>query len=156
VEDARTVSLAGDGHPGEPGSGGGHTQTFDPRHWRRHRLSAFEILSHRRCGKANLITVLDLLANAEWDDAGLKATRFKVKYQGKTSKANLIQKLYYGLYRARNDFLHGNPVRSTKLFPMNRSGGPTSLHAAPLIYRAALMGFLPFKRPPAKKGRRPA
>jgi hypothetical protein len=115
-------------------------------------VSAFAVLSHQRSGKANLMTVLDLLAKAEWEDTGLKATRFKVKYQGKTSKINLIQKLYCELYRARNDFLHGNPVTPGKLFPMSRWGGPTLLHAAPLIYRAALMGFLPFKRPPAKKG----
>jgi hypothetical protein len=115
-------------------------------------VSAFEILSHPRSGKANLMTVLDLLAKAEWEDAGLKATRFKVKYRGKTSKINLIQKLHCELYRARNDFLHGNPVTPGKLFPKSRSGGPTLLHAAPLIYRAALMGFLPFKRPTAKKG----
>jgi hypothetical protein len=44
------------------------------------------------------------------------------------------------------------PVTPGKLFPMSKPGGPTLLHAAPLIYRAALMGFLPFKRPAAKKG----
>jgi hypothetical protein len=114
-------------------------------------VSAFEILSHPRSGNANLLTALNVLAKAEWEDTGLRSKRFKLTYQGQTSKINLIQKLYCELYRARNDFLHGNPVTSGKLFPMSRSGGPTLLHAAPLIYRAALMGFLPF-RPPAKSG----
>jgi hypothetical protein len=114
-------------------------------------VSAFEILTHPRTGKANLQTVLDLLAKADWLDAALKAARFQVKYQGKKSRINLIQKLYSELYRARNDFLHGNPVTPSKLFPMKRAGGPTLLHAAPLIYRAALMAFLPFDTPSAKK-----
>ena len=46
----------------------------------------------------------------------------------------LIQKLYCYLYKARNDFLHGNPVTPNKLFPSNKPGGLSLLQCAPLIY----------------------
>jgi hypothetical protein len=112
-------------------------------------VSAFEILSHPRTGSANLGTVLDLLGSADWLDSKLKSTRFQVEYpRGNTRNINWIQRFYNELYRARNDFLHGNSVALGRLFPTKRSGGPTLLHIAPLIYRAALEAALP--GPPKK------
>jgi hypothetical protein len=116
-------------------------------------VSALEILSHPRTGKANLGTVLDLLARADWLDPKLKATRFQVEYPKKNiRRINWAQRFYYELYRARNDFLHGNPVAAGRLFPARRSGGPTLLHCAPLVYKAALSGVLPAARTKAAKG----
>ncbi|MGO8900805.1 MAG: hypothetical protein ACLQU5_21000 [Isosphaeraceae bacterium] len=116
-------------------------------------VSAFEILSHPRTGNANLGTVLDLLAKVDWLDPKLKATRFQVVYPKKNiRRINWAQRFYYELYRARNDFLHGNPVAAGRLFPAKRSGGPTLLHCAPLIFRAALSSVLPSMRTKAAKG----
>ena len=116
-------------------------------------VSAFEILSHRRPGGANLGTVLDLLGAAKWQDSKLKSTRFRVTYpRGTTRNINWVQRFYHELYRARNDFLHGNPVAAGRLFPTNRSGGPTLLHIAPLIYRAALESALPDRPKKSAKG----
>ena len=116
-------------------------------------VSALEILSHPRTGKANLGTLLDLLAKADWLDPRLKATRFHVEYPKKNiRRINWAQRFYCELYRARNDFLHGNPVAAGRLFPAKRSGGPTLLHCAPLVFKAALSGVLLAMRPRGAKG----
>lgn len=116
-------------------------------------VSAFEILSHPRTGQANLGTVLNLLDLDGWLDPKLESKRFKVQYpRGTTLNINWIQRFYYELYRARNDFLHGNPVAAGRLFPTKRAGGPTLLHIAPLIYKAALVNVLPGEKSKAKKG----
>jgi hypothetical protein len=107
-------------------------------------VSAFEILSHPRNGDANLGTVLDLLGSADWLDSKLKATRFRVTYpRGNVRNITWLQRFYVELYRARNAFLHGSPGAAGRLFPTKRAGGPTLLHIAPLIYRAALEAALP-------------
>jgi hypothetical protein len=110
-------------------------------------VSAFEILTHpppKQKGKANLGTVLGLLAKPDWSDAKLRSKRYRIEYPKNTvRRVNVIQKLYCELYRARNDFLHGNPVTPRKLFPQGKAGGPTLLHCGPLIYRAALAAFVP-------------
>jgi hypothetical protein len=50
--------------------------------------------------------------------------------------------LYWEIYRARNDFLHGNPVSRERLFPFKNDKRPPLPHLAPLIYKTALLGFL--------------
>jgi hypothetical protein len=120
-------------------------------------VSAFEILSHPRTSNANLGTVLDLLSKADWLNSTLKAAKFQVEYPKKTFRAiNWAQRFYHELYRARNDFLHGNRVAAGRLFPDRRSGGPTLLHCAPLLFRAALSGVIPRKIRNAKKVDLPA
>jgi len=116
-------------------------------------VSALEILSHPRTGKASLQAVLDLLAGADWMASPLKTTRYKVKNKGTTSRVNYIQKLYAELYRARNDFLHGNPVTAGNLFPAKERSQPLLLHCAPLVYRAALTSFFGIRQPEILPGR---
>jgi hypothetical protein len=111
-------------------------------------VSAFEILSHPRTSNANLGTVLNLLDSANWLDSNLRSTRCRITHQGRSKSVNWIQKFYKELYDARNSFLHGNPVSPGRLFPKNKSGGPTLLHVAPLLYRTALNSVLP--SPPKK------
>ncbi len=110
-------------------------------------VSAMEILSHPRKGNASLQTVLDLLAGADWIARPLRTAKYKVKYKGSTIPVNYIRKLYAELNRARNDFLHGNPVRAGNLFPAKEQSQPLLLHCAPLIYRAALTSFLGIRPP---------
>jgi hypothetical protein len=84
-------------------------------------VSAFEILAHPRIGRSGLFQVYDLLGKAPWHDKKL-AQR---KYRAHISSNKLKQKsaplrslpcwLYGELYHARNDFLHGNPIRQNKL-----------------------------------------
>ena len=84
----------------------------------------------------------------------LKTPRYKVKNKSTTSQVNYIQKLYAELYRARNDFLHGNPVTAGNLFPAKDRSQPVLLHCAPLIYRAALAAFFRIRQPKILSGRR--
>jgi transposase len=46
------------------------------------------------------------------------------------------------MYSARHDFLHGNPVRHSKLFPAKDEKNLTLTYCAVLIYKCALMAFL--------------
>lgn len=119
-------------------------------------VSAFETLGHPRKGGSGLGTVLNMLAQAEWNHPALRAKRFTRKHKGGSERLNLIQKLYLELHRARNDFLHGNPVTKYRLYPMKRVDGPALLQIAPLIFRAALMVFLPFRNPRPPKNDIPA
>jgi len=74
-----------------------------------------------------------------------------MKYRGQELKVNLVQKLYKELYDTRNDFLHGNPVKPSRIYPFkNRKVHPIT-RFAPMIYKVVLLSFLePFK-PPMKK-----
>jgi hypothetical protein len=106
-------------------------------------VSALEILSHPMNGNANLQTVVDLLGRFPLEKPKLQAKRFNLTYRGNTQKVNWLQKLYHELYKARNDFLHGNDVSLTRLYPSRKKTGPTLLRCAPLIFKAALTAFLP-------------
>lgn len=61
-------------------------------------VSAFEIMSHPRTGKANLLSVLNLLSGYKWENKVIKRKVYKIEYRGNSSKYNLIQKLYKELY----------------------------------------------------------
>ena len=110
-------------------------------------VSALEILSHPRNANANLGTVLAILNNATWLDWRLRATRYTITSNKATKKVNLVEKLCRELYRARNDFLHGNPVKRASLYLRSRVSDASLVHAAPLVYRAALVSKLPGSPP---------
>ena len=106
-------------------------------------VSAFEILAHPGRGKSNLWAVYDLLEKVEWKYR-LTALRLYKAYEANrksNGRRTLACRLYGEIYRARNDFLHGNPVGRNRLIvkPAKRS---LFQYAAPL-YRMALTGFLP-------------
>jgi len=105
-------------------------------------VSAFEILSHPRTEKVNLLSVLDLLGKHEWNDTKLKRKAYKIGYGGIDVKYNLVQKLYKELYDTRNDFLHGNPVRPNRLHPFRNKKIQPITRFAPLVYKVALLSFL--------------
>ncbi|MBN2411532.1 hypothetical protein JXQ31_07550 [candidate division KSB1 bacterium] len=107
-------------------------------------VSAFEILSHPRKSKVNLITVLDLLGEYKWEDRKLKNKYHKLKHGNQRyGRINFVQNLYQYLYKIRNDFLHGNPVKETCLYPFgNKSFSSQILKIAPLLYKVALLQFL--------------
>ncbi len=105
-------------------------------------VSAFEILSHPRSGKADLLSVLQLLGKYNWAEKRVARKAYRVKYRNHVHKVNLVQKLYKQLYEARNDFLHGNPVRSRQLHPFRDEQVETITRFAPLIYKVLLLSFL--------------
>jgi hypothetical protein len=114
-------------------------------------VSAFEILSHPGKGGVNRGEVFALLGKIKWHSSEIGRRRFVIRSQKRKLKnnptqqaqrINLCQKLYGELYRARNDFLHGNRVRPSNLFARGGIGELTLLHCAPVVYRVALAAYL--------------
>ena len=107
-------------------------------------VSAFEILVHPKTDKADLERVLHILGQSDFIQPGLKQRLYTVVLGRKHTKTrvNLIQKTYYEMYSCRNDFLHGNPVSFSKLFPAKNPTYHSLLPCAVLIYKCALMVFL--------------
>lgn len=105
-------------------------------------VSAFEILTHPRKGYAGLKTVLHLLRQYEWSDKKIRQKRYQIKYQRKKEQVTLVEKLYFQIYQARNDFLHGNPVKLKNLYPFQNDQRKPLTAFAPLIYKVALYSFL--------------
>jgi hypothetical protein len=104
-------------------------------------ISAIEILAHPgRGGQVGYKDIYRLLSDAEWITEKCKK-RVHDAYAGKgRTAANTLPCWIYGeLFRARNDFLHGNPVAFDRL--LTPSGQTLYNFAAPL-YRMALTGFL--------------
>lgn len=124
-------------------------------------VSAMEILAKPPKVDVTRSHVLDLLSRIDWRKRTLRARKYQLKSSknkpfrdtsGKILKFNFIQKLCAELYRARNDFLHGNPVTISSVFRSRLIQGSTLLHCAPLIYRAALLAFVqPELRPDASQ-----
>ena len=109
-------------------------------------VSAFEILAHPVAsggtGKANFEKVKELLEKQVWSKLELRDRKYTVTYAGNKHDVNLVVNLYWELYQARNDFLHGNPVSRERLFPFTNDKRPPLPHLAPLVYKTALLGFL--------------
>lgn len=114
-------------------------------------VSAFEILSHPRKGKADLLSVLNLLGKYGWAQKQVARKVYKVKHKTGVLKVNIVQMLYKQLYETRNDFLHGNPVTLSRLHPFRNKKIHPITRFAPLIYKVALLAFLgQFKERPRK------
>ena len=105
-------------------------------------VSAFEILAHNKFGRANLRNVYSLLEMLDWQVRKLQHRRYSA-YENRTgpSPRRILACYLYGkLYQARNDFIHGNPIRENSI-NVRRSKLPIARFAAPL-YRLALSSFL--------------
>ena len=119
-------------------------------------VSAFEILVHPgKNGKSDLPAVLSLLSKAKFKDRVLERRR-KITYRKQTRSGNAPEYLYWRLYEARNDFLHGNPVTpNDALFKSPKHQGRVTLlnHLAPLLYQVALLSYFDWfaKSPKTKK-----
>jgi hypothetical protein len=118
-------------------------------------VSAFEILVHPKNGISNTEAVWNLLSKAQLQDRVLKRQR-KVKFRGKTINKGAVEFLYWRLYEARNDFLHGNPVTpKDALYKNSRHQGKVTLlnHLAPLLFQVALLCYFDWfiKTPKTKK-----
>lgn len=106
-------------------------------------VSAFEILTHPGgTGWAGLSTVYDLLEKVVWAIPKSGYCKYKAHNPWNQSKPRrpLACWLYGEIYKARNDFLHGNPISPSRL---TFKGSKRNMfnYAAPL-YRLALTGFL--------------
>ena len=104
-------------------------------------VSAFEILVHPgRGGRSGLEQVLDLLDRVEWVTSFLSRRTYKVRSGKKVFRRGFASSVYGQMYSARNDFLHGNPVRPSGLYL--RGTWLPLWYCAALIYRLGLTAFL--------------
>jgi len=105
-------------------------------------VSAFEILIHPGTnGRADLRKVFDLIERVPWALRLSGFRRFSTCPKGCKSRRTRASWIYWHLYKARNDFLHGNPV-SRKALVFVGSKRNLFDYAGPL-YRLALTAFLP-------------
>jgi len=105
-------------------------------------VSAFEILAHPRRGKSGLSAVYPLLEGVPYLGPKIAQRRYSAYMNGKKpwQRRPLPCWLYGKLYKARCDFLHGNPVSHGTLNPHDLKDSIFWL--APALYRLALTGFL--------------
>ncbi len=108
-------------------------------------VSAFEILVHPGPGGrdvANQWKVYKLLEKMPWKMKENRTHNLKcrARKRGKFDRRPLPSWLYQKLYDARNDFLHGNPIKKRRLI-LPRTKRSLVDFAAPL-YRMALASFL--------------
>ncbi len=109
-------------------------------------VSAFEILAHPRTAKSDLKNVYGLMESVAYLDRRMERKSYIAHFPSMKKKPwprrPLSCWLYGELYKARNDFLHGNQVSARRL----TRGLDTSLFwCAPGLYRMALTGFLGLK-----------
>lgn len=105
-------------------------------------VSALEILARWSKDNANEDVVLDLVAKAAWVEPKLQRPRYTIRRQKDSRRVNAIQYACHVLYHARNDFLHGNPVRLGRLKLRPDEEGVALPAVAAIVYRAALAVYL--------------
>lgn len=103
-----------------------------------HWVSALESLLWPLFSDANQRLSLDFLGQIPVHDRVLAARRFRTTVgRKKTRQLNALQKACTLIYRARNEFLHGNPFHKSHLvpWPKRRTRLPD---LAAVVYREAL------------------
>jgi hypothetical protein len=110
-------------------------------------VSAIEILAWPAKQHANLERVLELLQKAPLHPR-LRWRRYRTKLRRDKPprRMNALERGYTYLHRARNSFLHGNPVSYSSLLTRGRSPAPIPRIAA-IVYRAALVSYLSERYP---------
>ncbi len=106
-------------------------------------VSAFEILLQKRRGRVGYHDIVKFLGERKWGNGPLDARRYRISLKGQVIRGNVAQKMYVELYRARNDFLHGNPVSDKSLYPWANKAKPPLFLLAPVLYGVALDLFIP-------------
>jgi hypothetical protein len=105
-------------------------------------VSAFEILAHPGgTGKSGYVQVYDLLEKVDWQLSACAEEKYDPPApMDRKKRRNLACWAYSLINKARNDYLHGNPVNENNLL-VKDSKRPL-LDYAPVLYRLALTGFL--------------
>ena len=104
-------------------------------------VSAFEVLCHPG-GSVNKRHVQKIISDAPYSSKDLTAMRYVVSHQGNRIRATLPEALYDDLYWARNQFLHGMPVRPAMLrYRQSKTYAPLA-NVAPVLFNAALVSYL--------------
>jgi hypothetical protein len=104
-------------------------------------VSAFEVLCHPG-GSVNKRIVQTTVRNAPFTLRALAAKRYTISFQGKKIRVTLPEALYDDLYWARNQFLHGMPVRRSMLQYRQSKQYAELTDVAPVLFNAALVSRL--------------
>ena len=108
-------------------------------------ISAIEILAWPANRNVNRDIVLEYLASPVLGPRALRRrfrVTMKVKQRREVRSLTALQRAYYAMYKARNDFLHGNPVGIATLLVRRRHVTSFLPRIAALVYRAALVVYL--------------
>lgn len=106
-------------------------------------VSAFEILAHPNNQRVGLKNVQKILGRFPSQSRQLTRRLYTIyKDNQGITRGTLPQKLYYQIYKARNDFIHGNPVSTKHLFPWYNSNKPPLNYFTPLLYKVILICLL--------------
>lgn len=103
-------------------------------------ISSFEILFHP--GGSVYVSYKQIVkefSRYQFYDKKLMTSEYKID---KTTKSNILGKVYKDLYDARNEFFHGNQVSKDNLFLFNNKKYPALTKVAPVLYFIALQLFL--------------
>jgi hypothetical protein len=117
-------------------------------------VSAMEILAWPRTGHASLPSVLTIIGGYPWATSRLRSARYR-GYGGRKGSVPMdaAQRACSLLYRARNRFLHGEPVGVNTL--LARAGKRVPLpDIAAILYRTVLVEYLRGKHPLELKRRK--
>jgi hypothetical protein len=108
-------------------------------------VSAIEVLFNPQ--QNNQKEVLKRLDGIQWTRGDFAHHRhYLLNRSGKADRnagrVGVLHRLYSDLFRARNDFLHGNVIRGKRLFVLGDRRQARLLEVAPLLYRVLLMVYL--------------
>jgi hypothetical protein len=104
-------------------------------------VSALEILCHPG-GSVNKREVQQWLAAAPFSSKEMTRLRYTISFQKKKLRATLPEALYDDVYWARNQFLHGMPVKGRMLHYRQSTAFAHLTHIAPVLFNVALLTFL--------------
>jgi hypothetical protein len=105
-------------------------------------VSAFEVLCHPGSGSVDKRHVQNILSAAPYSMKEVVVKRYTITYQKRKIRVTLPEALYDDVYWARNQFLHGMPVRSATLrYRQSRACVPLA-NVAPVLFNAALVSHL--------------
>jgi hypothetical protein len=106
-------------------------------------VSAFEVLCHPGgSATVNKRHVQETLRDGPFTSKELVAKRYTVSFRGNRIRVTLPEALYDDLYWARNQFLHGEPVRRQMLHYRNSGAYVSLTDVAPVLFNAALVSDL--------------
>jgi hypothetical protein len=104
-------------------------------------VSAFEVLCHPG-GSVNKRHVQTTIRDAPYSSKDVTSRRYVVSHQGSKVRVSLPEALYDDLYWARNQFLHGMPVRPVMLRYRRSKAYVPLARVAPVLFNAALVSHL--------------
>lgn len=105
-------------------------------------VSALEILSWYGRDRADFGSVHELVGRYQWAADWLNRPEYVHRWKNTDVPCTPVQYVYALLYKARNAFLHGDPVSPATLSPPELRDEVGLPQLASLVFRTALVAFL--------------